>query len=150
MRESLHLPADVNDTAILGTAVAEVAARESQRNPRFADDVRKVYDELAAMKRSTGTNRRPTVRQQHELPPLVPIRRTEGPLHIDPFKAPDPERLAYIYGKNQLARALQGLRVDTLKEMAAKIEQRCPGTKPTNRGHANALIAYIVEHTEQE
>ncbi|HEX6799755.1 MAG TPA: hypothetical protein VF116_18745 [Ktedonobacterales bacterium] len=150
LREALRLPADVNDTTILGTAVAEVAARESLRNPHFAAQVRTAYDELAAMKRRPGANRRPSVRQEHELPPLIPIRRIEGPLHIDPFKAPDPERLAYIYGKNQLARALQGLRVDTLKEMAAKIEQRYPGTKPTNRGHSNALIAYIVEHTEQE
>jgi hypothetical protein len=84
------------------------------------------------------------------LPPLVPIRRIEGPLNIDPFRVPDPERLAYIYGKNQLARALQELRVETLKQMAAKIEQRYVGTKPTNRGRANALIAYIVEHTDQE
>jgi hypothetical protein len=62
LREALRLPANLNDAAILGTAVAEVAARESQRNPRFADDVRKAYEELTAMKGSTG--RRASTRQQ--------------------------------------------------------------------------------------
>ena len=97
-----------------------------------------------------GSATRRTVQQKQELRPLVPIRRTEGPLNIDPFRVPDPERLAYIYGRSQLARALQGFSLDTLKQISAQIEARYPGTKPTNRGRTAALIEYIVQHTEQE
>lgn len=145
LREALHLPNDVNDTAILGTALAEVAAREIRRNQQFGDEVRRTYEDLKAQQASTGKQGT----QQEELAPLVPIRRIEG-YEADPFSPPDPAFLIQLYGHHQLARALQDYTVDKLKMTAAQIEQRHPGTKPTNRGRRDALIAYIVDYSGKE
>lgn len=81
------------------------------------------------------------------LPPLVPIR-TDLPLAPpDPYSPPDPATLIRTYGVAQLARALHDYSVDSLKQTASKLEARYPGTKPKNRGHRAALIAYIVEQS---
>ncbi|HEX8732606.1 MAG TPA: hypothetical protein VF725_11175, partial [Ktedonobacterales bacterium] len=85
-----------------------------------------------------------------KLPPLVPIRRDMPERPRDPFAPPDPTYLVQAYGIHQLARALQDYTVDMLKQAAAKIETRHPGTKPTNRGQRASLIDYIVQHTTQE
>ncbi len=142
LREALNLPADVNDTSILGPALAEAAAREVRRNPRFASEVRRTYDELAAMRRQSGSST-----QKAELPPLVPIRTDLPYRRSDPFAPPDPDYLIQAYGRHQLARALQGYTVEKLKMTAAALEHQHPGTKPANRGRKEALIAYIVEHS---
>lgn len=72
LREVLGLPTNLNDASVLGTSLAEVAAREMRQNPRFASDVRRVYEELAALHHPSGKRSRTT---QEDLPPLVPIRR---------------------------------------------------------------------------
>lgn len=145
LREALQLPGDVSDTTILGTAVAEVAARESRRNTEFASQVRKVYDELAAMKRSRTVR---TGDRKQDLPPLVPIRTDLGFRKIDPFAPPDPRWLIQVYGTHQLARALHDYSLDDLKRTADSIQIQHPGTKPTSRASKQAVIAYIVRYSE--
>jgi hypothetical protein len=146
LREALSLPTSVGDAAVLGTILAEVAAEESRRNPTFANEVRRRYEAAIATRRPAARDSR----QVQVLPPLVPIRRIEGAHHRDPFAPPDPTYLVQLYGKHQLARALQGFLVDSLKQTAAQIEQQHPGTKPTNRGRKDALIAYIIEYSAKE
>src|SRR5262245_18009758 len=70
LREALRLPGMPSDTTILGTALAEAAAREARRNPQFAEDVRRGYQELAGL-RGDGARRAPI---KAEAEPLVPIR----------------------------------------------------------------------------
>lgn len=148
LRAALQLPSGLNDTAILGTALAEAAVREIRRNPQFASDVRRSYEELvqagggrASRSRAGGQSK------EQDLPPLVPIRTGEAFRPPDPFAPPDPAFLIYVYGKAQLGRALHEYTVDMLKLTAAKIEREHPGTKPTNRGQRAALIDYIVRYS---
>lgn len=144
LREVLGLPANLNDTSVLGTSLAEVAAREMRQNPRFASEVRRVYDELAALHRPSGKRSRTA---QEDLPPLVPIRRDLPYRESNPYAPPDPAYIIQAYGAHQLARALHDYSVEALKRTAAKIEEKHPGTKPTNRGQKKPLIDYIVKYT---
>ncbi len=147
LREALNLPADASDASIMGTALAEAAAREIRRNPQFASEVRRTYDELAAMRRQSGTSSQPKAQQ---VPPLVPIRTDLPYRKSDPYAPPDPAYLIQAYGRHQLPPALQDYTVEKLKMTAAALERQYPGTKPVNRGRKDALIAYIVEHTPAE
>lgn len=147
LRTTLQLPVNLNDNTILGTALAEIATEESRNNPLFAAKVRERYAELLGQ--NGGTRKRSLGNKQfyESMPPLVPIRRIDGYVH-DPFAPPDPHLLIQLYGKDQLSRALFDYTVDMLKQVASKIEQKHPGTKPSNRGKRDALIAYIVQYAE--
>jgi hypothetical protein len=149
LREALHLPPALNDTAILGTALAKAAAVEVRRNATFAREVRREYAELTALRGQTS-QREARRAAQEALPPLVPVR-TDLPFRpIDPFAPPDPHFLSEVYGRQQLGRALQEYTVDILKRTAAATEARHPGTKPRNRGQRQPLINYIVEQYNKE
>jgi hypothetical protein len=88
LREALHLPFDVSDASILGTALARAAVGEMKRNPGFAREVRRHYDELQMQR---GTKSKSGSRHIQPLEPLVAIRHTGG--DIDPFAPPDPQVL---------------------------------------------------------
>jgi hypothetical protein len=64
-----------------------------------------------------------------------------------PTPPPDPKTLMYVYGDDKLGRALQDYTLDMLKQTAANIEARHPGTKPANRSRKDAVIAYIVKYS---
>ncbi len=148
LRDSLRLPLDMSDAAILMTALAEVVAEATgyHPDPGLADAVRQRYRELHAL-RST---RKPAGANKQTLPPLVPLKRADDEyatrVRVDPWAPPDPAAIIRVYGKDQLARALQDYMLDSLKQTAAKIEQRHPGTKPASRARKDAVIAYIVKY----
>lgn len=144
LREVLGLPTNLSDASVLGTSLAEVATREMRQNPRFAGEVRRVYDELAALHRPSGKR---SGYSPEELPPLVPIRRDLPYRESNPYAPPDPTYIIQAYGVHQLARALHDYNVEALKRTAANIEAKHPGTKPTNRGQKKALIDYIVKYS---
>lgn len=146
LRDAMALPTNIGDSTVLGTVLAEVAAEEGRRNQRFAEEVRRRYEEAMATHKPAPSGSR----QSKELPPLVPIRRIEGAHKLDPFLPPDPAYLVRLYGRNQLERALQDYTVESLKQTAAQVEQQHPGTKPANRGRRDALMAYILEHAPDE
>jgi hypothetical protein len=135
----MHIPTNPSDAGILGTALAEAAAEEGKHNARFAEDVRRRYEELRGQQRTTA--------KRETLPPLVPIRTDLPWRGIDPFAPPDPKFLIQVYGKQQLDRALREYSIPVLKRTAEVVERAHPGTKPTNRGQRDALIAYIVAHS---
>jgi hypothetical protein len=142
LRDALNLATDLGDSAILGTALAEVAAREIARNPQFGREVRQLYDELKQ------TQARPaprTTRQPQALEPLVAIRHTGK--NIDPYGPPNPQDLIYAYGEDKLGRALQDYTMDRLKMAAENIQREHPGTKPRSKSSKAALIDYIVEYS---
>lgn len=139
LREAMRLPTNPGDTTILGMALAEVAAVEGRRNPQFASEVRRRYEELQGQQRQRQT--------REELPPLKPVRTDLPWRPIDPAAPPDPQFLIQVYGRHQLGRALQEYTVAILKRTAAVIERQNPGTKPANRGRKEPLIAYILEHS---
>ena len=131
LRNALDLPANVGDSTVLGAVLAEVAAEEGRRNPRFATEVRRRYEEAMATHKPAQTGSR----QTKELPPLVPIRRIEGAHKLDPFLPPDPAYFVRLYGKNQLERALQGYTVDSLSRrqhrLSGNIQVPSPRTEVT-------------------
>jgi hypothetical protein len=145
LRQTAHLPTNPRDVNVLGTALAEVAANEARRNPRFADELHSRYEELLASQRTPRSTSKGA-----DLPPLIPLPQAEPRerrLSIDPFAPPDPAFLIRVYGHPQLARALHDYSMDALKEAATRVQQNHPGTKPTSRARRDTLIAYIVEHS---
>jgi hypothetical protein len=137
LREVLGL----SDTKILSTALAEVAAEEARHNPDFAQRIRETYAELEQLNTSRATRSRKPATLHSE---LIPLRSIEG-LRFDPHAPVDPYMLQTIYGDAQLRRALEGYSLARLKEAAALVEERNPGTKPTSRARKDTIIDYIVE-----
>lgn len=149
LRDVLGLSGNPSDITILSTALAEIAAEEGRRNAGFATAVRRRYDEIVSL-RGSLTKRNSAAKAQENLEPLKPIRRFERPLSINPFGPVNARYLSQLYGYDKLPRALQPYTRDRLKATAAVIESEHPGTKPTNRGTKDALIAYIVAHTPDD
>lgn len=142
LREALGLLANPNDTSILGTALARAAAREIRRNAAFAQDVRKEYDDLAALSgsgRKSSTGKAP-------LEPLVALRHLDVRA-IDPYAPPDPKDLIYVYGQDKLGRALHEYTLDMLKQTADRVQAQHPGTKPKSRASKQSVIDYIVQYS---
>jgi hypothetical protein len=145
LRDTLNLPSDLTDSAILGTALAEIAIEESRSNPALASRIRQRYFEMASLRTSTAQNG--TRRKAEPLPPLVAIRRDTAIREIDSFKPPDPKFLTYVYGHAQLGRALQDYTLVMLKQTAAKVQAEHPGTKPRSKSSNAAVIDYIVQYS---
>jgi hypothetical protein len=127
LRDTLNLPTDLTDSAILGTALAEIAVEESRSHPALASRIRQRYMEIASLRKPTAQSG--TRRKAEPLPPLVAIRRDTAIRSIDAEKAPDPKFLTYVYGHAQLGRALQDYTLDMLKQTAEKVQAAHPGTK---------------------
>jgi hypothetical protein len=138
----LHL----DDPKRVSAALAEIVAEEVVRNPSFASRVRTRYEELAPSKRRRGGSTRIT----DPKPPktkrtLVPLKIVEtGDVNIG--AALDPYWLYEVYGADQLADALDEYTVASLKEAVEFVQERHPGTKPTNKGHREPIIEYVVRY----
>lgn len=142
LREALGLLANPDDTSILGTALARAAAREIQRNPAFANDIRKEYGDLLRLRgsvRQSGTRKVP-------LEPLVALRHLDVRT-IDAWAPPDPKDLIYVYGQDKLGRALHEYTLDMLKQTADRVQAQHPGTKPKSRASKQSVIDYIVQYS---
>lgn len=130
----------LDDLRLLSASVAEATAEEIARNERFSQRIRDLYAELASRQGIKRTN------QKLALPvELVPLPGSEN-VRVDPFAALDPFLLQRLYGSGQLRQALSVYSLSKLKEALAPVEQRNPGTKPTNRSRKDSIIEYIVEH----
>ena len=130
----------LNDLKLLSASIAEAAAEEIVRNERFSGRVRNIYAELES-KQQTPTSHR---RQTHDVE-LTPLPGAEH-VRVDPFAPLDPFLLQRLYGSKQLRQALSVYSLSKLKEALSPVEERNPGTKPTNKGRKDAIIDYIVEH----
>lgn len=135
---------DLQDLNRLRIALASAAAEQVGHNPVFAARVRMIYNTLAA----ATTRAKPTTARALAAA-LMPIKRVEGVV-IDPVAPVDPALLLEIYGPHQLPTALDLFSLAQLKEAAARIAERHPGTKPRNRTSKAAVIEYIVEFTARD
>lgn len=131
----------LQDVKAVAAALAETALRNVRRDPAFADHVRLLYNEMAKTARPKRAPAQPTA-ERVELVPREQVTAREP----NPGGAPDPYYLLELYGADQLAFALARYKVADLKLAAELVQQRNPGTKPTNKGNRDALIAYIVQH----
>ena len=125
------------DVKRVGVALAEIAAQEAERNRAFAERIRMLYAGLAP------TRERKKMLTAFDVT-LVPIKHVQG-RELNPAEPLDPYFLFEVYGPAQLPTALSIFPVAKLKEGAAIVERRYPGTRPTNRGQKQALINYMVQ-----
>lgn len=138
----LHL----DDPKRLSAAIVEIVAEEVTRNPSMASRIRNRYDELALPKRRRGSSARNTVTKPPKpMRTLVPLKIVEtGDVNIG--AALDPYRLYEVYGAEQLADALDEHTLASLQEAMECVQERHPGTKPTNKGRRQTIIEYVVRY----
>jgi hypothetical protein len=142
LRDVLGLASESIDAGVLGTALAEAAAREIRRNSQFGRDVSHLYKDMMETQVRPTPPKPPKTKQ---VEPLVAIRHTGR--NPDPYAPPDPKELMYVYGEDKLARALQDYTVDKLKQTAEIVQQAHPGTRPASKARKSALIEYIVQYS---
>jgi hypothetical protein len=137
---------ELDDARRVTAALAEVAAEEVVRNPSMALRIRTRYEELApARKRRTSSTSRSDSKPPKAQRTLVPLKIVEtGDVNIGATL--DPYRLYDIYGADQLADALDEYTLASLKEAVELVQERHPGTKPTNKGQREPIIQYIVRY----
>ncbi len=141
--EALHLGAlRPQELKHLSIALAEATTGEVVQNPAFAERVLIIYRELAASRKPSSAGDR-RVRKASAKPTLTPINYVDPKL-FGPDRPLDPYLLQYAYGDNQLQPALERYPAGELKKAAAIVEQRNPGTRPSNRAQKRALIDYIM------
>ncbi len=128
-----------SDTKTLAVALAEAAVEAVRSNSAFAEQVRTRY---AVLSESAKPRRSSTARVKPDIE-LVPIKHV-GAREANPGAAPDPYFLLELYGADQLTLALGRYKVADLKLAVQVVQQRNPGTKPTNKSSRDALIEYIV------
>jgi hypothetical protein len=128
------------DLPLLTIALAEVATREAWDNVQFADRVRSAFRILEANRPKPGAHKKPSTFEA-----LVAV----GPVDLAklrPNGTLDPYALHTALGSTQSRQVLNDLMLEELKQSAALVEQRNPGTAPTSRRAKKALVTYIMEH----
>jgi hypothetical protein len=132
------------DLKLLSTALMEAASTEAAHNTAFRDCILKTYRDLKAAAAPKNTSTRGGASKTK--PPmtwLTPINPVD-PKRFGPDKLLDPYLIQYAYGDENLRLILNGYTPARLKEAVAIVEERNPGTKPTNRSKKDALLEYII------
>jgi hypothetical protein len=134
----------LDDTKRVGIALAAVAAEQVQVNPTFAARVRALYATLAP----SASTKKPTTAKAL-VTDLVPIKHVTG-FQLNPAAPVDPYLVYEAYGAAQLPKALDLFPLAKLKESAALVEERNPGTKPVSRSSKTSVIDYIVHYVVKD
>jgi hypothetical protein len=131
----------------LATAVTEAASAEAAHNAAFRERILSAYNELktAAAPKRTTSSRNGTSKTKTPLAWLTPIHPVD-PKQFGPDKLLDPYLIQYAYGDDVLRTILDGYSAARLKEAAAIVAERNPGTGPTNRSRKDALVEYIIQY----
>lgn len=130
----------------LALALTEAAASEARRNPAFADCVADLYRKyLPPPPIKRGGTRTP---RSYRVPTYRAVGTVDNSL-IAPGTRPDPYAMLQLLGKDQLPSALKELGRDGLKEAVAVVQERHPGTRPTNMGQIKPMVDYILTHVQQ-
>lgn len=140
------LEIDDLDLKRLGIALAYAASEEVEHNTPFASQVRTIYDALA-LSAATGTRGRGRGGSGTKEPAvnLIPVKHVEG-YEINLAAPLDPYFLYELYGSEQFPIALGLYSATRLKEAVAIVQERHPGTKPSNRSRKDALVEYIIRY----
>jgi hypothetical protein len=133
----------------LGTALAVALLDEVARNPSFGDKVKRLYGEVAPVKTSAQVRNPQPRMPKTALVDLVPIKHVSG-FEFNPAGTMDPYLLHEAFGTVQLRRILEALPLGKLKESAAQVERRNPGTRPGNKSQKASLIEYITARVGAE
>ena len=133
----------VEDTSKLNLALLLTAADEVDRNSAFAARVRNRYQLLP------NSQAKSTLRANRELPRLTLLKHVEG-FTFNAADTPNPYLINEAFGIKQLRELLDYLPLFKVKEASAIVEQRNPGTKPTNKSKKDAVIEYIVRYVAND
>lgn len=131
----------LEDTKRLGIALTAAAVEELARSPIFASRVRAIYASLP----SSPVPRKKETTAKALTVDVTPIKHVDG-FSLNPAMPLDPYLIYEAYGAKQFATVLDLFTVPKLKEAAKRVEERNPGTKPTNRGTKVPLIDYLVKY----
>jgi hypothetical protein len=129
-----------DDPKLLTAALAEAAVEEAQHNVAFLRRVQILYDEHALAKRP-ASRRQSATKPRKELIPVI----SADEIGFDRDEKTSAYGLQKLYGNAQLRDALDGYTLATLKEMAATVMERNPGTAPSSKRTKAAVIDYIVQ-----
>jgi hypothetical protein len=132
---------DIQDTKIVAAALAEEALSLLQRDTTFAAHVRERCAGMVSQRRIVEPRER---RRSPSRVELVPIKAL-GPREVNPAAPPDPYFLLELYGPDQLRLALSRYKLAELKQAAAVVQGRNPGTRPADKSRRDPLLDYIVE-----
>jgi hypothetical protein len=133
----------LDDVKRTGTALATAAAEEAERNPSFAARVRALYS--ATMPLPTAGTRKKTSTTNTLWSELKLIKHVDG-LDLNAAAPLNPYLLNEAFGADQLPKILDALPLARLKESAAFVEERNPGTKPVSRSSKSAVMDYIIHY----
>jgi hypothetical protein len=128
----------LDDVKRTGVALATAAAEEAERSATFAARVRALYS--ATMPLQPTTTRKKTPSTNTLWSELKLIKHVDG-LDLNPAAPLNPYLLCEAFGADQLPKILDALPLAKLKESAALVEERNPGTKPVSRSSKLAILA---------
>jgi hypothetical protein len=128
------------DLPLLTIALVEVATDEVRTGGRLAQRIHAAFQDLLINR--PPARRAKTVTAFEALTPVGPVDLTR----LRPHGPVDPFALYEAYGAEQARRVLSNMSLDYLKQSASIVEQRMPGTRPTNRRAKASLVAYIMEN----
>lgn len=131
---------EITDPKRLASVLMEVASEEVERNSRFADRVRVLYNALTPAKPQASTRGRPKL-----LPAdIKPIKHVEG-RPFDIGAPPDPYFLLEIFGAAQLPRVLKLYSNDGLLEAVKIVQERNPAAKLKGKSKTKTvLVDFLV------
>jgi hypothetical protein len=130
----------------LTTALMEASASEAAHNAVFRECILSSYAELkASTAPKPSRSRGGTTQAKTPMAWLTPIHPVD-PKRFGPDKLLDPYLIQYAYGDENLRAILDGYSANRLKEAAAIVEERNPGTKPTSRSRKDSLLEYIIRY----
>ena len=134
----------VDDLKILSAALAEVAAKEAEVNPQFAEKIKQTCSDFALnAKKSAATGKRSGIVQLVPTgTPTIGAASWTGELN--------PYRLYQLYGAEQFHLSLEQYSLSTLKEGLELVIAKHPGTKPKTKSKKSDIIDYMVEYVPQD
>jgi hypothetical protein len=121
------------------TAALEAVSERMSWDRELQQSVRQKFGELQAL--GSASTRQTTNRE-----PMPPLIRTPGVGRQTPLDMLDPYELALDYGRDQLRNVLGRAAKTNLKVAVGLVQQRNPGTKPTDARTNQGLVDYIVQH----
>lgn len=131
------------DLKHLSVALTEAATDEVDRHPEFAEQVLRIFHELAKPSVPKSAAKKSSSRSAK--PKLEPVGHVD-PALLGPDMPLDPYVLQQLYGNAQLRLALDGRSLTALKQAVSIVQQRHPDTGPASRTQKAALIDYIVKY----
>jgi hypothetical protein len=133
----------LDDVKRTGVALATAAADEAEHSPTFAARIRALYS--ATMPIQPPSTRKKTPNINTLWSELKLIKHVDG-LDLNAAAPLNPYLLCEAFGADQLPKILDALPLAKVKESAALVEERNPGTKPVNRSSKSAVMDYIIHY----